>query len=507
MAQGSIRKGFFFYFGLFILLLVTVFLICLVIMMFNPGKTVLWMRYFSGKQEIAVASTTPQTEGGATVNVDYSTLTDIVINCDYAKVTVQSNKEYKDDYIVIRNYAKGFVGAKKYSAFSYKATLDGTKLIIDIDEPNGFMYFSKDIEVIINDNTTVDKLNLNNIALKINSKGKSDIYIGGTTNKEEANVGLRSLDVSTSKGTITLGRRFDTNSITSAIDPNKDEDNFGIRLYTGSGSIKGVNAIVYGNKSGTGIRQTRQNVSIGTNKGRINLGIIDLGANNLEIRCKKGTVAIDDIYAGLVDVKDCVNGNYKFKTISCDMTFWGSADTIISPIININDIAGEFRLLATGKKDAPIVNIKNAQKKVAVTAAKGSVTLSNAKGEVDLNSSASMAVKVNVDKDNSNIIRIENQKGKINLKFLGVVSTNAQILTNESPLTISFTKDATFTANCFKKDGTSPMASKNVNVNIGKSGVNYDYDKEHGILSFVGTTSSGSITVNTNEEVNFTLVA
>ena len=43
MGQGQIKKGFFFYFGLFVLALVAVFMVCLVIMMFNPGKTVLWM--------------------------------------------------------------------------------------------------------------------------------------------------------------------------------------------------------------------------------------------------------------------------------------------------------------------------------------------------------------------------------------------------------------------------------------------------------------------------------
>ncbi len=509
MAQGSIRKGFFFYFGLFVLLLVSVFLICLVIMMFNPGKTVLWMKYFSGKQEIGVTHTTPVTEGGATIDIDYSSLKEIEVNCEYAKVTVQRNKEYKDDFVVIRNYAKGFSGAKKYSPFNYKVSLQGTKLVVDIDEPNGFIYFSKDIEVIINDCTTVDKINLNNIALKVNAKGSGDIYLGGTTNKDEVAVGLRSVDVSTSKGTITLGRKFNSDSITSAIDANKDEDNYGIRLYTGSGSIKAVNTIVHGAKSGNGIRQTQQNVSVGTRKGRINLGIIDLGSKTLEVKCKKGTIAVGNIYAGAVQVNDCVNGNYKFDTVSCDVTFWGTTDTIISPIIRINDLGGEFRLLSTGKKDAPVVNIKNAQKKVAVTAAKGSVTVSNAKGEVDINSNASMAVKVAIDKDNSNIINIENEKGSIRLKFLGVVSRSARIVTNTSSLNIDFTKDASFAANCYNKDTSNALPISKIIIKLGSSKVDYKdyYDEKNGIATFTGTTAKGDITINTNSSINFNLVS
>jgi len=507
MAQGSIRKGFFFYFGLFILLLVSAFLVCLVIMMFNPGKTVLWMKYFSGKQEFAVKETTAETKDGKGVTVDYSTLTDIVINCNYANVTVQSNKEYVDDYIVIRNYAKGFSSAKKYAPFSYKATLDGTKLVIDLKEPTGFMYFSKDVEVIVNDSVSVGKMNLSNINLKVNARGKSNVYVGGTTNKNEVNFALRTLDVKTDNGIITLGKRFNTSAVSGAIDAGKEEDNYGIRLYTRAGSIKAANTLNYGSKTGSGIRQTTQNVSIGTNKGRINLDVVDLGTKKFEIKCKKGTVAIDTISAGLVDVKDCINGNYKFNKVLCDMSFFGAADTIISPIININDLAGEFRLLATGKKDAPIVNIKNSQKKVSVTAEKGSVTLSNAKGEVDLTSSASMAVKVTIDQDNANLVRIVNEKGKIRLKFLGAVSSDARIITNTSSVNVDFTKNANFTANCFKKDGTTPMASSKVNVNLGKSGVTYDYNKTTGTLAFSGMTGHGNLTINSNEEVDFNLVS
>ena len=499
MAQSSIRKGFFFYFGLLILLLVSAFLICLVIMMFNPGKTVLWMKYFSGKQEFSVKQTTAETKDGPRMTVDYSTINEIVVNCNYAKVTMQRNREFADDYVVIRNYAKGFSSAKKYSAFSHKVSLQGTKLVIDINEPTGFLYFSRDVEVIINDCVLEDKnkINLENIALTVNSKGKGDIYLGGTTNDKEKSFGLRSLDVKTDKGTITLGRMFNTSAVTGTIGTN--EDDFGIRLYSKRGSIKAVTNV--------GIQNSNQNVAIGTDKGKINLDTVNVGGRNLQIRCKRGTVAIGKIQAGNVEVNDCINGNYKFDNVASDVTFNGAADTIISPIINIKDIAGEFRLQTNGKKDAPIVTIKNAQKKVAVTSSKGSVTVSNAKGEVELLSNLSMASKVTVDKNNTSNIRIQSEKGKVRLKFLGAVSADARIITNTSPIKVEFTKDASFNANCFKKDATTPMKASYVNVNMGNSGIKYEYDKEHGVLTFNGTTSRGKVTINTNDEVDFNLVS
>ncbi len=504
MAQGSIRKGFFFYFGLFVLLLVTVFLICLVIMMFNPGKTVLWMKYFSSDKVIQVSKTTDNTE----MNINYENLTDVTIKCGFANVTVQRNNEYKADGIYIRNKSKGFAGAKNYSAFSYKATLDGTKLTLDVSEPNGFLYFSKDIEIIVNDCVAQNGWNLGSIGLTVEADGDSDIYLGGTTIKNEEAVSLRFAKLTTDKGNITLGQRFNTSSISDVINPNSEEDNFGIRLYTGSGSIKASNTVAGGLKTGSGIYASKA-VSLGTTKGRINLDILSIGNNKVEIRCKKGTVAIDDIYASEVSVSNCVNGNFRFKNVNSDMTFAQSQDSIISPIISIEHITGEFRLVAnTHKTDAPIVNIKNIDKKLSVTAGKGSVTVSNANGEVDVRSLTSMAVKITVAKNNSNKIRIENNKGKTYLKFLGVVSSEAVISSNKGNIDIDFTKNANFSANCLVKDSaTTPLAKKYVHVNLGKDEVSYEeYDAKTGVITFGGETNKGSIKIDTNDDVYFNLV-
>lgn len=493
MAQGSIRKGFFFYFGLFLLLLVTVFLICLVIMMFNPGKTVLWMKYFSGDQNVAIKETT----GDATRQINYGDLTDITINCNYARVTVQSNLEYDDDFIFVRNHAKGFAGSKKFTPFSYEVKIEGTNLIIDMVEPNGFLFFSKDIEIIINDNTSKGSLNLSNINLKVNAKGKTHVYLGGTTNKQESGFGLKSVDVSINDGSITLGEKFSTNSITGDIaDP--AYENVGLRLVNQKGSIRawnGSNKIVLG-----------KGVVLGTNKGKINAEAVEIGSSKLILDCKKGTVAINKVVAGEVIVENCINGNYKFDEVSCGMTFRPSADSIISPIININKIGGDFSLDANrSKKDAPNVNIKQAEGDVSVRAAKGTVKVENVKGSVTIQSDVSMTVRVTVDKNNSNPIYITNEKGKVFLKFMGVVSSNAKIISEKASLNIDFTKDANFEVTCLKKDESGPMDAGNVKVNIGNDGVSYDYNAEKGTLLFTGSTSKGSIAVNTNGKVNFNL--
>ena len=95
MPQGQIRKGFFFYFGLLVLLLIAVFMVCLVVLMFNPGKTVLWMQYFTGEDNIYVDKTTDENKTA----IDWTNVSKLEINCTYANVTVEKNhnKNYKKD--------------------------------------------------------------------------------------------------------------------------------------------------------------------------------------------------------------------------------------------------------------------------------------------------------------------------------------------------------------------------------------------------------------------------
>lgn len=90
MAQGGIRKGFFFYFGLFVLLLIAIFLIILVVLLFNPGKTILWMQYFTGDGTHQITKTT-DTE----TDIDFNNLTRIEIDCSMADVTIQRHENIK----------------------------------------------------------------------------------------------------------------------------------------------------------------------------------------------------------------------------------------------------------------------------------------------------------------------------------------------------------------------------------------------------------------------------
>lgn len=494
MAQGTIKKGFFFYFGLFVLLLVSIFLICLVIMLFNPGKTVLWMKYFSGNETVRIAKTT----GESSFDVNYSTLTDITINCDYADVTVQRNKEYKGDYIVIRNNAKGFAGAKNFKAFDYQVTMDGTSLKIDITEPNGFLYFSKDIEIIINDNVDVDGLNLANLSLTVNADGGCDIDLGGSTNKQEERVSLRSISLNTEDGDITFNDNFNTYSISGDF-----------RMHTGTGRIVALNDVTYAvNKSGSGI-MANTDVTLSTNKGRIDLDFASLGTRTLKIENRKGTVAFTNVYAGGVMVERCVQGNYKFDYLDCDLSFIKSEDSIISPVINVGKIDGDFLLSSTDESDAPVIKINEISGGLTVTAGKGSVNVAEANGIVDITSNRSTSVKVTISEFNTNPINITNDRGDVYLKFLGSVSTNAIIDVDSSDVEIEFTKNAGFTAYCYKKNGESndPLSSGDVKVSIKNDEVTYDYNKENGTLNFSGLLSSGGkVTIKTNNEVQFNLV-
>ena len=99
MPQGKIKKGFFFYFGLFVLLLIAIFLIILVILMFNPGKTILWFKYFTSSPEPYVITQTTEEDESLRKDIDLSSgssIETIEIEATYADVLIQKNTGYAE---------------------------------------------------------------------------------------------------------------------------------------------------------------------------------------------------------------------------------------------------------------------------------------------------------------------------------------------------------------------------------------------------------------------------
>ena len=490
MAQGTIRKGFFFYFGLLVLLLISIFFICLAVMMFNPGSTVLWMQYFTEDNHILVEKTTDEGKK----DIDYSKLTTLEIECSYANVSVQRSKEFTSNGIHIINNAKGFTAASSAVKFSYEATLSGdSTLRIKVVEPTGFVYFSKDIKIVLHAYSE-NSLNFNNLKLKVLTK-EGNVEIGGTNTREAEEVNLNSLNVETGKGNINIGDKLNTKSLSA------------LTLTASEGYIQSFKSVKFGdNKTANGI-EANCDATIKTEKGRILFGVLNMSGANVNLICKSGDVAIDNIYANKTSVS-CVQGNYKLGDIYGDLDYTNSEDSILAPNITAGKITGSFRLSTQSNVDsAPRINIKEITKNLVVISDRGDLNVKKVHGAISVTSENQLNVNLVVadDKSASDTISIVNKNGEVKLGFIGTMAGNVGITTDTSKIVVNVTSVTKFTSNAYVNDqaGTTKLADDKISVSHGLSGV-----QTKNPLNVEGTSAiRGNMTIKTNASVAYNLVA
>ena len=478
MAQTTIRKGFFFYFGLFVLLCIAVFLFCLVIMMFNPGHTVLWMQYFTGN---SVTQVKQLTESNA--NINYETIQEITVNCDYANVIVQANEEYttgKGVYIV--NRAKGFTIAKGAKKFDYSISQNGSELVIDVTEPTGFLFFSKKIDVIIN---CYQNWTFGNLKLNVNATGAADVYFGSDGIKNDKQVTLGNVDVETEKGNIYITKNAVLNGTTT--------------LSSNSGRIRSlVDSVVIGGET-----------KLKTKTGRININTINVGANNIEITNTKGSVWIDNVHANTVYAV-CVQGNFVFGRVDGNLDFSRSKDKIVSPSINADEITGAF-ILVSGNEDrhvSPEAYVKKVGGMLQVAATKGKITVLEANGSMDIESTGNFSEDITVGEYNISTIAIINKSGAIKLTFLGSVGSDVTLKNESAKTYVNFTTAAKFTAVAKKfSNNTENVAESNIDISIDGSRVDYSATLKSELHVVGSSMNSGTINIFTDNKIYYTLIA
>ena len=460
MAQGHIRKGFFFYFGLFVLLLVAVFCICLVIMMFNPGKTVLWMQYFTGDgSEVHVVETTDEKDQP----INLATLEDLEIKCSYADVIVEKNdKNERADGLYIINNAKGFAIAANNMPFSYDVHFENgnKKLIVDINESNGFLFFSKDVKVVVH--ASADSAwNMNNLNLKVTT-GDGNVDIGGNSMNRQRVIGLRTVNITTVKGNIGFSNSFSSESVVADPADNSEDKNYSFFVKTTSGKITSSKNI---EGELAGLRLNCNMTLDIEDRGNINLDVVDMPNNDLFLTCKYGSFDIRKINAKRVSVYS-IEGNHSFGIVNGILSYSSSGDSILAPNIMVDKINGDFVFAATNDAGAdPRIKIKEITGLVSVVAERGDLNVKKARN-VNIQGN-SLAVDVEFTAD-CNRIDIINQVGAVRLAFAGTVPNETNIQTTTGGVFVKITEGASFVATM--KDNTTEGAlvpNDRIAINIG----------------------------------------
>ncbi len=512
---GKIKKGFFFYFGMFMLLLITIFLVCLVIMIFNPNKTVLWMQYFTGNETYKIT----KTSGDNSENINWNSITDIkIVAPSFAKVTVNRNNDidYADSGIYIRNYAKGFRGATGAVQFNYNVSCSGTSLTLKLDEPNGFLFFSKDLEVIIHSSSLKEtEATFYDVNLIIQG-GDGDVDIGGGGLKSAKDVKLASLYVKTNRGNISLTENFDSSNLKNNISLEGLGVETPLYLQTKSGNMYSYRTIEYTykgqkiEKSGIKLNSNCNNARFETENGKLYFDAIVAEDNkNVNIVCQNGVVVNKYIKANTLNV-NCSHGNYNFEVIDGNVDFSKSEDNIISPNVIISYITGSFVLTTDiGNQGEPDVEIGEICGNVNVLADRGHITIHKANSGVIINSRNDLKINVNIAKENTSQINLRNHNAETILSFMGTANNTTEITSVSAKIIINVTSSADFTATSYNLKEGLEIVDENEDKKIEPERIsinNFSGVTNEMKNPFVRGKGTGKILIGTSSTVEFNLV-
>ena len=285
----KMAKGFGFYLLMLILLIVVAFFIIVGIMMFAPKTVILGYQYFY----IGDSKTLTTTTDKSATSLDFSTTTKIVVNAHNSRVSVVMDPKIEKAQVVIVAKANGFSSASDNVELSYSVVYEDSVLKINVTEPEGFLLFSNDLQVIIK------------------SPVSSEYKFENTA-----------FDIKTTSGSVTIGNAKGSDSKSLV-----DIDDLSIK--TGSGSVE----------LNDGLDLTIKNLAISTGSGSINFNYKPLEKDDM----KTLEIANETVLAtssGAIDLKKVVlkMGENADKTLTLKLGN-GSA--------NITSLRGSINLIAS----------------------------------------------------------------------------------------------------------------------------------------------------------------
>lgn len=208
--KGKVKKGFATYLAILFLAIVATFLVIVTIMLFSPFKNILGFKYFIYNDSTFCYNATGDAE---TEIFNFETISNINIDCNFATVKIERYYKVDNCAIKIDNNSNGFAKEEQNINFNYEIYYSDpstkTNLNIIVHEPEGFLYFNKDISISL----LIPARNAFNNALSsttINITNTSgNVYIGTTAkvqnliDEEDGNyITLNALNLKSNNGSI-----------------------------------------------------------------------------------------------------------------------------------------------------------------------------------------------------------------------------------------------------------------------------------------------------------------
>lgn len=200
---GNVKRGFGVYLLILLFMVILAFFVIVAILMLSPSTTILGFKYFVQRDSYALSKTSIDED------INYETLQELDINCGYSNIEIiRSSKIEKPDIVISLN-TYGFAKEKNNTDFTCKTSFvegDTTKLSLEISEPSGFLFLSKDITITYrvpcSSATSFEHINLN----VVNGSGR--LVLGNSIEIQnfETNINFSSVNFKTNNGTLIINK-------------------------------------------------------------------------------------------------------------------------------------------------------------------------------------------------------------------------------------------------------------------------------------------------------------
>lgn len=424
MADNKVKKGFFFYLLMFILLIVAFVGTCMTIMLFNPGKDVLGFCYYKNNinQKITVTTDESKTE----IKIDEKNYSEINIDAGAANVILQNNTDYKENGIYMVNQSKGFAKSENKVEFSYSVEIDANKLFIKVNSTEGFLNFSKDANILIHfGNTDASIIKNTNLVVKTTS---GSVVIGGAKNTGySSDIYPASIDIETKSGSVSF-----TEHATNIY------DSFRIKTETGSVNVSSVKDKINKENKDNSLIVKDERCLIDVGSGTID---IDKVKSNVWISSNSGTVRIKEITGDVtVSAESCI---LDIDKISGNLDFSEGSEIMSSCHIYADEITGSLNIPNGGESSIVVDKVSGP---VNIHTGNGSVTLGTEKTPL---SNAVYVETVNgkitafIDDTSSSKVKFfVTTNGDISLNYLTEMKNTTNIETKKGSINFNFNKNS-----------------------------------------------------------------
>ena len=467
MPEDKVKKGFFFYFSLFLIAIVATLLVIFVVMLFMPGKSILGLQYFTNNSVIKVETTTDP--GATKIDFSSSNFNSIEINAGYSEVVIQDNNEFEEEGIYLVNTSCGFVKSADAKNFEYSVKLENSVLKINVVEQPAFLYFSKNSKVVIHlANSLQNPFEDKSITIKTTD---GNVNIGGkTVTGYSRDLKILNLDVETKSGRILLSShcpsafndlslKSESGEIASSRERIQTQS---CRLETKSGNmsfafISSVDALVLNSESGRlNFSEISANTSSNFKNAYVTIGQMYGSWDFSSSTEMDSSVVKADIIRGALTVPKGENsrfeignvvGSVSITTTTGDVSIFSNSSTGknmtsgISSNSTIKTSSGKIEVVvADGANGNVSLETQDGEINAFATSNFANISLKNEKGTTNVNLPKSTSVKIEFSLFNNqqgefSFDKVNFNRDDVNLENITIVNggkNNLQIASNNT---------------------------------------------------------------------------